>query len=162
VISETVNGIHVMVDVTTKRLCRSLDSTHVVKLGKSGAWVTFIGMVREFNDSFDQQPIEALFLEHYPGMTEKVIVDIATEAVGKWPSLQGVSVLHRVGYLTVAEEIVKISVASSHRSEAFNATMFIMDMLKVKAPFWKNTVNSCSQSWVKAKHSDAEACERWL
>lgn len=117
----------------------------------TGAIVTFTGLVREFCGS------TPLTLEHYPGMTEKVLEHIADSAMQQW-SLNDVKVVHRIGALAPAEQIVFVGVASPHRTEAFAACEYIIDILKTRAPFWKKEGNN----WVKAKEKDQSAAETWL
>lgn len=123
-----------------------------------GAVVSFSGLVRDYGDSCD---VTALELEHYPGMTEKALEAIVAEARRRWP-LQAATVIHRVGRLSLGEPIVLVVVASSHRRDAFAAAEFLMDYLKQDAPFWKKEILADgSARWVEAKHSDAQAAERW-
>src|SRR5262249_33319214 len=119
-----------------------------------GAVATFTGFVR------GDDGLTALCLEHYPGMTEREIGRIAEEAKKRWP-LSGLTILHRVGRLTVGERIVLVAVAASHRGAAFAACEFLMDYLKTRAPFWKEEERDGKTSWVEAKASDDSAAERW-
>lgn len=123
----------------------------------TGAVVTFSGLVREMHDG---NLVEALYLEHYPGMTEKSLAAIAQEAAERWP-LQGVSIIHRIGELLAGDQIVFVGVSSAHRKAAFAACEFIMDFLKTRAPFWKKCREANSEYWVEAKQSDDQAAERW-
>ena len=104
--------------------------------------------------------LQALELEHYPQMTEKALQGIVAQAQQRWP-LAAVTVIHRVGYLRVNEQIVFVGVASGHRDAAFAATSFIMDYLKTKAPFWKKEHYAEGSRWVAAKDSDTVAANRW-
>ena len=124
---------------------------------EDGAVVTFTGKVRNHNlgDS-----VNALTLEHYPGMTEKALAEIVDEARNRWP-LQRVSVIHRVGELWPGDEIVFVGVTSAHRSSAFEAGQFIMDYLKTRAPFWKREATPEGDRWVEARESDQQAAKRW-
>ena len=122
-----------------------------------GAVVTFIGLMRDLNDG---AKVQRLFLEHYPGMTEKALNEIVAEAAERW-TLQGCRVVHRVGELSPTEPIVLVAVASSHRKEAFQACEFIIDYLKTKAPFWKKESTDSGVRWVDAREHDDEACHRW-
>jgi molybdopterin synthase catalytic subunit len=127
--------------------------------GKSdvGAVVTFTGLCRDENGM-----LEALELEHYPGMAETQITRIAETACERWP-LSGVSIVHRYGLIKPGENIVLVATASAHRHAAFEAASFIMDFLKSDAPFWKkeHRKDGRSGNWVEAKISDAEAQEKW-
>ncbi|EJZ58926.1 MULTISPECIES: molybdopterin synthase catalytic subunit MoaE [Pseudomonas] len=122
-----------------------------------GAVVNFIGYVRDLNIG---QSVNELFLEHYPGMTEKALEQIADEARERWPLL-GVEIVHRVGALAVSEPIVFVGVSSKHRHMAFEACAFIMDVLKTRAPFWKRETTAQGSHWVEARESDQNAALRW-
>lgn len=124
----------------------------------SGAIVTFVGKVRDFNQG---EEVKGLSLEHYPGMTEKALTDIVTEARGRWP-LQECTLIHRIGDLLLGDQIVLVAVSSAHRDAAFEACHFIMDFLKTQAPFWKKELTAEGvQRWVEAKQSDDAAAARW-
>jgi len=122
-----------------------------------GAVVTFTGKVRNHNLGDN---VSALTLEHYPGMTEKALAEIVSEARQRW-ALQRVAVYHRVGALYPGEEIVFVGVSSAHRGTAFAASEFIMDYLKTRAPFWKREATEQGDRWVDARVSDHEAARRW-
>jgi len=123
-----------------------------------GAVATFSGLVRDINEG---DTVTSLFLEHYPGMTEKTIERIATEAAQRW-SIQACRVIHRVGLLHPGDQIVFVGVASQHRGDAFRACEFIMDFLKTEAPFWKKEVLPDGDNrWLDARKSDREEIEKW-
>ena len=122
-----------------------------------GAVVTFVGKVRDFNDG---SVVTDLTLEHYPGMTEAVLNQIAVEARERWP-LNKVTIIHRVGTMTLGEQIVFIGVTSAHRKAAFAACEFLIDFLKTKAPFWKLEAGEQGKNWVEAKDADEQAAKMW-
>ena len=122
-----------------------------------GAIVTFTGTVR---DMAKGEPITSMELEHYPGMTEKELMRISTEAENRWP-LHGCRVIHRYGTLAPGDNIVLVVTASRHRQAAFEAAEFLMDFLKSKAPFWKKETTPDGGDWVDAKESDDLALKRW-
>jgi molybdopterin synthase catalytic subunit len=121
-----------------------------------GAVVNFIGKVRDLEDG----ALSAMTLEHYPGMTEKMLADIEAEANTRW-ELQETLIIHRYGRLEPGEQIVLVITASAHRQSAFEACAFLMDWLKTKAPFWKLEESDKGRSWVEAKQADNEAADRW-
>jgi len=123
--------------------------------GDAGAVVSFTGLVRRGADG-----VEALTLEQYPGMTERALAEIEREAKGRWPLLAA-RIVHRVGCLLPGEPIVLVAVASAHRQAAFEASSFLMDYLKTKAPFWKKERTAEGDRWVQARESDDEAADRW-
>jgi molybdopterin synthase catalytic subunit len=119
-----------------------------------GAVATFTGHVRA------DDGLTALTLEHYPAMTEREIARHVAEAESRWPLL-GVTIIHRVGRLVPGDRIVFVGVASSHRHAAFDACEFLMDYLKIHAPFWKQEERAGGTSWVDAKSTDEQAAARW-
>lgn len=130
--------------------------------GDSGAIVTFCGLVRELYDEKqeDGERVESLYLEHYPGMTEKSLQAIEDEAHSKW-RLLATRIIHRVGELKPGEQIVFAGAASAHRQDAFDAAQFIMDFLKKNAPFWKKQSSAADSHWVESRQSDSDAVKRW-
>ncbi len=122
-----------------------------------GAVASFVGVVRDINDG---GTVAEMTLEHYPGMTEKAIEDIVGQAKGRWNILDAL-VVHRVGTLKPADQIVLVVVTSGHRGEAFAACEFIMDYLKTRAPFWKKEQTGKGARWVEARETDDIAAERW-
>jgi molybdopterin synthase catalytic subunit len=133
-----------------------VNAMHAANVGV-GAVVNFVGYVRDFNDGRD---VAGMFLEHYPGMTEKALGKIVEEAQQRWPLLK-LQVIHRVGALEPGEPIVFVGVASAHRQAAFEACDFVMDYLKTRAPFWKKEVTSEGPRWVEGRDSDHAAADRW-
>ena len=124
----------------------------------TGAIVSFIGQVRDINDG---DTVSQLTLEYYPGMTEKALEAIISQAKSRWNFFDAL-IIHRVGTLMPTDQIVLVAVSGAHRGEAFKACEFIMDFLKTEAPFWKKEVTSSGEHWLDAKHSDDAARERWI
>jgi len=122
-----------------------------------GAVAAFIGTVRDVNDDAS---VRTMTLEHYPGMTEKALAAIVDDAKARWDILDAV-VIHRVGELAPADQIVLVGVTSAHRGDAFAACEFIMDYLKTRAPFWKKESTPEGVRWVDARTSDDDAAARW-
>jgi molybdopterin synthase catalytic subunit len=122
-----------------------------------GAIVTFVGTVRDMNDG---SQVRGMTLEHYPGMTEKSLEEIITQARARW-DLYKTLVIHRVGPLLPEDQIVLVAVTSAHRGEAFAACEFIMDYLKTAAPFWKKEATPEGGKWVDARVTDDTAMARW-
>ncbi len=143
---------------------RQLQSSIDKHYHEVGAISSFTGQVRSAEE--DQSALEnsgkliALSIEHYPGMTEKSLLETCQLASKLWP-LKACRVLHRVGYLTVGEPIVLVLVASSHREQAMKACEFIIDHLKTTVPFWKKAIFENTANWVEAKSCDQLAIKRW-
>ncbi|MTJ79944.1 MAG: molybdenum cofactor biosynthesis protein MoaE [Telmatospirillum sp.] len=119
-----------------------------------GAVTSFVGFVRGSADC------PAMTLEHYPGMTERQLAAIETEARQRW-DLDGVVIIHRYGRLPVGDRIVLVAVASRHRAAAFSACEFLIDWLKTRAPFWKQEDGPDGPRWVEAKDDDNSRADRW-
>ena len=122
-----------------------------------GAVVTFTGRVRNQNEG---KSVTSLTLEHYPVMTEKSLLAIIHQAKERW-DIGRVKVIHRIGELFIGEQIVFVGVTSQHRKDAFDANEFIMDYLKVQAPFWKKEANKDGVKWLDAKSSDQSKAAVW-
>ena len=122
-----------------------------------GAVASFLGTVRDMNDG---SQVKEMALEHYPGMTEKALEEIASQAKARW-DIYDTLVIHRIGPLLSEDQIVLVVVTSAHRGEAFAACEFIMDYLKTAAPFWKKENTAEGARWVDARVSDDIALERW-
>jgi molybdopterin synthase catalytic subunit len=123
--------------------------------GDIGALASFTGLCRA------DDGLEAMVLEHYPGMTERAIARIAAAAEARWP-LTGCTVIHRFGRIRPGEGIVLVLCASAHRQAAFEAAAFLMDWLKTEAPFWKREeFAQGSARWVAARAEDDAAAARW-
>jgi molybdopterin synthase catalytic subunit len=116
----------------------------------------FVGTVRD-----NGKTVTGMTLEHYPGMTERAIAQIADQAADRWPLL-GCTIIHRVGPLRPGENIVLVIAASAHRQAALDATSFLIDWLKTKAPFWKREDRAGGDgAWVDAREDDNAAASRW-
>lgn len=122
-----------------------------------GAVVSFSGICRGDPGG---GAIIALTLEHYPDMGDAEIRWHIDQAIARWP-LTGVTVIHRYGRVAPGENIVLVLTTSAHRQAAFQAAEFLMDYLKVNAPFWKSEQRLQRMSWVDAHHGDADAVARW-
>ena len=116
----------------------------------------FVGTVRDNGRS-----VTGMTLEHYPGMTERAIARITDQAAERWP-LMGCTVIHRVGPLRPGDNIVLVIATSAHRQAALDATAFLIDWLKTRAPFWKREdLADGNGAWVDAREEDDAAASRW-
>lgn len=121
-----------------------------------GAVVSFTGLCRD-----EAGTLEALEIEHYPGMAEAELTRVAEEALRRWPC-EAITLIHRYGLIRPGDPIVLVMTASRHRAAAFAAADFLMDYLKTRAPFWKKEHRrDGTTQWVEAKSSDDAAAARW-
>ena len=134
--------------------------TEILRQNQTGAIVNFVGVVRSFDEK-NNNVIESMTLEHYPGMTELEIKKIIEQSYERW-DITGATVIHRVGKLLPSEQIVFVGVSSRHRQNAFDSCNFIMDWLKTRAPFWKVEENGNQKKWVDYNLSDDDATKKWI
>jgi len=121
-----------------------MDST-----GCFGATAVFVGTLRDLNEG---DAVQGMLLEHYPGMTERYLEKISQSAAERWNLIDSL-IVHRVGELLPGEPIVLVAVWSTHRKQAFEASRWLMEELKSKAPFWKKERLAEGSRWVE--HSTA-------
>ncbi|MEE4250536.1 MAG: molybdenum cofactor biosynthesis protein MoaE [Alcanivoracaceae bacterium] len=133
---------------------RASDWLHA-EAGASGAVVMFSGLVRG-----EQGEVDTLTLEHYAGMSDRVLAQLAADVASRWP-LQRVLAWHRVGSMSVGEVIVLVGVTAAHRQEAFLAASCLMDLLKTQVPLWKKVNGPQGEQWVEARDKDLQAAQRW-
>ncbi len=135
---------------------------------ETGAVASFLGLVRGTANGNDLvrgtahgNDLIALTLEHYPGMTEAALAGIADVAMTRW-HLRDCLIIHRTGRLEPGARIVLAAAASPHRSDALDATAFLIDWLKTDAPFWKREdFADGTSSWVAPRETDQTARDRW-
>lgn len=125
---------------------------------EAGAIVTFTGYVRDYAPG---RETDTLFLEHYPGMCERELEEIAETARQRW-GLAGTVIAHRVGALSRNAQIVFVAAASAHRGDAFRGCEYMIDALKTRAPFWKRETLADGHSfWVEQREADHQRTESW-
>ncbi|MGX2042028.1 molybdenum cofactor biosynthesis protein MoaE [Methylocaldum sp. MU1018] len=115
------------------------------RAGKYGATCSFVGTMRDFNEN---ETVRRMFLDHYPGMTERQLEKIVEESRSRWRFWDAL-VIHRVGEILPDQPIVLVAVWSSHRGAAFDACRYIMEELKSRAPFWKKETLAQGERWVE-------------
>ena len=123
-----------------------------------GGIASFVGVVRDIGAASGES---TMTLEHYPGMTERKLLEIEAEALGRWP-LEAVLIIHRYGRLEPGDQIVLVITASAHRAAALEGCQFLIDWLKTQAPFWKFEETAKGGKWVDARSSDELAGARWV
>lgn len=153
----TIRVQHEPIDVGAE-FAALMSDAHGATRTDIGGVGSFIGTVR---GTAKGRPITEMALEHYPGMTERALSAIADQAAARW-NLLAATIIHRVGPMAPGETIVLVLAASPHRHDALEATAFLIDWLKTKAPFWKREEWADGTTrWVEAKGIDDDAAERW-
>lgn len=109
-----------------------------------GALVTFVGRARDRAD--DGRIVLELEYEAYPEMAIAVLREIGAEAEARWPG-SAVAVVHRTGLVPIGEAAVAIAVAAPHRSEAYEASRFVIEAIKQRLPIWKRERFADGTEW---------------
>jgi molybdopterin synthase catalytic subunit len=133
-------------------------SLFVERWGGEGAVVSFVGLARP--KSRDGTAVTRLYLDHYPGMTEKSLATIAAAGAERFPGTR-VKVVHRCGQVDAGEAIVFVAAASEHRRKAFEAAEYLMDRLKTEAVFWKREDRADGPVWIEPTEQDRADRKRW-
>jgi molybdopterin synthase catalytic subunit len=128
------------------QLLSEYEQAQTLSVGEYGATAVFVGSMRDFNEDVS---VRSMFLEHYPEMTEKFLLELAQGAVAKW-NLLDVLIVHRTEEVTPGDAIVMVAVWSAHRAHAYEANRHLMEALKSRAPFWKKeTLDDGKVRWVE-------------
>lgn len=109
-----------------------------------GALVSFIGLVRD-------DGICGMDLEAYEEVAEEELDRIQKEAVARY-GVSHVTIVHRIGRLSVGDQIVMIVVGAPHRKAAFQGCEFIIDRIKESVPIWKKEYTADGSRWVSGEH----------
>jgi molybdopterin synthase catalytic subunit len=121
-----------------------------VAAAERGGITVFAGTVRGITDAVVTDYLE---YEAYPEMAEEVLAQIGAEVLARWPSVAAISIVQRVGRLTVGETSIAIAVAAAHRADTFDACHYAIDRVKQIAPIWKREVGPGGASWVEGPES---------
>lgn len=123
----------------------------------AGAIASFTGYCRPTSKA--GTPIERLFLDHHPRLTEQSLRDIA--AAARRFGIAAVRVVHRCGAIQPGEAIVFVAAAAAHRRAAFDAVDYLMDRLKTDALFWKREDGVDGPRWIEPTEGDRADRARW-
>ena len=130
----------------------------VASLAGDGAVVSFVGLARPADAA--GTPVAGLFLDAYPGMTEKSLEAIAADALAKF-AISAVHIVHRCGEIAPSAAIVFAAAAAPHRRAAFEAADYLMDRLKTDAAFWKSEQRLDGPAWIEPSEADRADRARW-
>jgi molybdopterin synthase catalytic subunit len=129
-----------------------MEAARAVETPQSGAVNVFLGNVRDHNLG---REVDHLYYDAYPAMAEKVLRELAEEAVTRY-GLDDAAVLHRTGRLAIGETSLVVAVSHGHRKPAFEAGLWLVDELKRKVPIWKKEVWADGEEWIEAPESLAD------
>lgn len=110
-----------------------------------GGIVSFLGTARDFSKGRD---IHMIDFEYYPGMAEKRLAEIREQALKDYDIIDA-TIIHRVGEISIGENIVLIVVGAEHRKDAFRACSWCIDELKRITPIWKKETTPQGEVWVE-------------
>ena len=116
----------------------------------AGALANFVGYCR---DETRGRPVAELYIEQYPGFTEKEIERLASDVARRHGTLD-LMVVHRVGAIRPGEPIVLVAALHAHRNQAFEAVRILMDYLKTDAPLWKRETGPDGARWIEPTDHD--------
>ena len=122
----------------------------------AGAMTTFVGTTRNTNDG---RRVIRLEYECYPGMAEKEMSKIGSEALARWP-IKKIAMSHRLGQVDIGEASVAIAVSSSHRHAAFEACHYAINQLKETVPIWKKELYEGGELWIGAQTGTTGSFQR--
>ena len=111
---------------------------------ESGAVVLFVGKVRQNK----QGNLDFLKIESFSEMARKEITKICNQSLRQW-KLDCILVKHRYGKLKPDDNIVLLITSSAHRNNAYEASMYIMRLLKSNVPFWKKEISGKEEIWLE-------------
>jgi len=117
---------------------------------RAGAVVSFSGVVRDHAEGRDG--VRAMTYEAYEEPATRAMHAIADEMRTRWPDVERVALLHRVGELALSEASVVIVVSAPHRGTAFEAASYAIDTLKQTVPIWKQEHWAHGSDWAVERH----------
>lgn len=124
-----------------------------ITLQNSGAAVIFTGMVRGVTTRGDAHETEYLEYEAYIPMAEAKMRQVAEEMRARWPSLQGIAIVQRIGRLYPRTPTVFIACTAAHRDTGvFEAARYGIDRLKEIVPIWKKEMGPGGEEWVEGEY----------
>lgn len=124
-----------------------------IVLPSTGAVCMFSGIVREVTQRGD--PHETLYLEYeaYRSMAEEKMFQVVKEIRIRWPEVEGIAIVQRIGRLDPGTPTVLIACSASHRdSGIFEASRYGIDRLKEIVPIWKKEVGPGGEIWVEGEY----------
>jgi molybdopterin synthase catalytic subunit len=131
---------------------RLIDAVSAGSNGADGAVATFVGLVRNHNQS---RSVRYLEYEAYEPLALKAFERIVAETALKWPGVS-LAIHHRIGRLEIGEASVAIAAASPHRAAACAASRYAIERLKQIAPIWKREHFDGGDVWIEGATADPE------
>lgn len=125
-----------------------------ITLNSTGAAAIFTGMVRGVTSRGDAHETKYLEYEAYKPMAEAKMKQVANEIRAKWPIIEGIAIVQRIGRLYPRTPTVLIACSSAHRDTGvFEAARYGIDRLKEIVPVWKKEVGPLGEEWVEGEYT---------
>jgi molybdopterin converting factor subunit 1 len=124
-----------------------------ITLPSTGAACLFTGMVRGVTRR--GEPHETIRLEYqaYKPMAEAKMRQVADEIRQRWPSVEGIAIVQRIGELDPGTPTVLIACTAAHRDTGvFEAARYGIDRLKEIVPVWKKEIGPQGETWVEGEY----------
>jgi molybdopterin synthase catalytic subunit len=124
-----------------------------ITLPTTGAVCIFSGLVRAVTARYNPHETEYLEYESYQSMAEAKMLQVAQEIRQKWPAIEGIAIVQRIGRLYPGTPTVLIACSAAHRDTGvFEAARYGIDRLKEIVPIWKKEVGSKGEEWIEGEH----------
>lgn len=128
---------------------------------RTGAVCVFTGLVRARAEGGDEQETHYLEYEAFAPMAREKLAQVAEEMRERWPALQGIALLQRIGRLEPGTPSVVVAASAAHRdSGVFEAARYGIDRLKEIVPIWKKEVGPDGERWVEGGYHPGEKDRR--
>jgi len=124
-----------------------------ITLPSTGATCFFSGIVRGLTARGDAYETEHLVYEAYVPMAEAKMKQVADEIRERWPSVEGIAIVQRLGRLDAGTPTVLIACSAAHRDTGvFEAARYGIDRLKEIVPVWKKEIGPGGEEWVEGEY----------
>jgi molybdopterin synthase catalytic subunit len=124
-----------------------------ITLPSTGAAAIFTGMVRGVTSRGDAHETVYLEYEAYKPMAESKMKQVADEIRERWPTIEGIAIVQRIGHLTPRTPTVLIACTAAHRDTGvFEAARYGIDRLKEIVPVWKKEVGPNGEEWIEGDY----------
>jgi molybdopterin converting factor subunit 1 len=128
-----------------------------IVLPSTGAACVFTGMVRGRTERGEPHDTDHLEYEAYTPMAEAKMKQVADEIRERWPSVEGIAIVQRIGHLEPGTPTVLIGCTAAHRDTGvFEAARYGIDRLKQIVPIWKKEVSPQGEVWVEGDYHPDE------
>lgn len=131
--------------------------TEEITLHTTGAVCTFTGVVRGHTEGGTFEETSSLEYEAYVPMAESKLKQVAGEIRSRWPDIEGVCIVQRIGLMPARTPTVVVACSAAHRNTGvFEAAHYGIDRLKEIVPIWKKEIGPQGEEWVEGEYIPGE------